>query len=223
MVGTKVPTIYFVCLFFNSDYKMKNRYYHYSKEKFTQLETKAYRNGERKFIVNDIENLPYGNHISLFVERPPLDIIGKLFHNHPFWYNGNEIYEYVIELKTLPDKLTWTMEETPHKNSFYEKYRQINGDVRTDEEIDLFWNELNKERVKLGEAGFNKASMEKCSDKYRTKTRRFYIDAGREFHDAKQYAPNVPHLMVYPELGFLLISSTREVVIGETKRLTDLF
>lgn len=200
--------------------------YHYSSLQYTRLETKRFQNTLTTEQINVSEAKAnemgevgaYIDHISLFIEPIPLDTIAGIFNNqHEFWKSGSQIYEHLIDTSTLPKDLKWSIVETPEIDAFTDQFNWTTANVR---ERVSYIRQMNSEMLRLGLSGKGVVGLVKSIKPYLGGTETAYINS-RARSDAadtiRQYAANVPHLMVYPSGGFITVKSSRLVTLGNKR------
>ena len=189
----------------------RGKFFHYSDNEFTQLESKNKQNNKPLNVipeVRQISDIDYNDNISLFVEPIPLDIIAGIYDNHPFWQSGKELFQYEIHTTDIPSKLFYRFVEMPSKSEWYEKHKD--NESMTDEE---YFQGLFDLQVARKEIGYNRNDMVNIAAKYIGKTRKAYIEAAKKNPKSEKYAAYVPHIMTYPLGGVIKVSDVRKVVI----------
>ena len=200
--------------------------YHYATEPFGVLMTRRHRGGLTKEEIDkgiDIaefrcEPKPYYDHISFFFDRPPIEIIGNIFkpYNHDFWFNGNAIYEHIVHVDAI-GKFAYFITETPERAMF--SHNHWLDSFATDYDAKhKFFVELRKLERKLGYTGDNINQFKISSNKFIGQTEKFYKLSPKvnEPEDMNKYAAAVPHVMLYPDNGYIdLYLPARELIIGK--------
>jgi len=200
--------------------------YHYSKSLYDILKNRL-RSGaaDDKEIKEQTEwnkkiNGPgiYNAHISLFFDPLPLTLLGQIFGaGHHTWVNGNELYEYVIDTNSLDEDIVYDVVESPIAVKTLDETEWVD----TDEFLIQHKKKINAIKINSGEIGKSKSKLEKEINKYKNKTKDFYIAASRR-DDFKEnfnkYAACVPHVMLYPESGTIKIESINIVKVGSDSR-----
>lgn len=185
--------------------------YHYSSNFYKKLKTRAkqdnYTNEDkRKEQILEKEQYKksgikrpglYSEHISFFLEKPPLDKITSFFpKNHHTWFKGNNLFEYIVDSSDLQN-FAFEIVEFPEKTELY-----YNDDISVETYYALLKQEINEK----GYIGFGNKKFEKAAkpligqtEKYLSllKTRPNYNDI------CYKYAATVPHVMLYPEEGII--------------------
>jgi hypothetical protein len=161
---------------------------------------------------------PYCNQISFFIEPIPFDIIGNIFNNkHSVWFNGNHLYEYLIEVDSLDKNIMFKVAETPADMKLIDSY---DTDSMPDDEFEKFMKLKQKEKYARGEIGIGRDLLKRQIKLYLGTTRQAFIDA-RKRPDAKEtaskYAAYVPHLMLYPESGIITYQSRDAITVGSAR------
>ena len=73
---------------------------------------------------------------------------------------------------------------------------------------------LNDRRRQVGEIGSGKRELEKAIKPYLGKTREAYMNRPvQDEEDFQKYAAHVPHLMIYPEKGYVKVKSQTPVTL----------
>ena len=203
--------------------------YHYSNVAFNELRTRRKQGVSDEVIVQSTEHAkrigdpgPYIDHISLFLEPVPVDVISSIFkHQHSFWKAGDRIYEHVVETDTLETDILFSIVETPVIDRFTDQFDWSITDKAVRTKYLLSMN-AEMERLKLTAHGRN--LLIEGIKPFIGKTTQLFI-AARKRSDAdmtaKQYAANVPHLMVYPKSGVITVKSVKPIVLGN-RQYTEL-
>jgi hypothetical protein len=193
--------------------------YHYSKEKYSDIRTRAMQGVDEK--VNSRSQMEdYNSHISFFLEPAPLDILGTIFKPgyNDFWFTGNEIHEYTVELKDMVIG-KYRLVESPEVTDFYYNGWVIEDPEMSDEE---FRRRKKLIEVKMGYVGTEMEDFIKVASPLVGRTREFYLKLPKRpnWHDKtyddlqSKYAPTVPHVMMYPTGGIVQYSSVKAVKVG---------
>lgn len=199
--------------------------YHYANTAFPVLKTRAAQGG---LLTSDVQNGeeeaafrrdvgPYYDHVSLFLEPAPLDILGDLFKkvHHSVWVNGATVYEHVIDSAKLP-VFKYNLVETPSDIAFMNEHWPEDVEL-SDEDKKQYFATRAAAKLKSGECGVGNAAFERSARAFVGMTRAAYIKATQHAseEDLMRYATNVPHAMLYPKGGVMhLIQPARAVVIG---------
>lgn len=195
--------------------------YHYSKDKYDELKTKELTTPmsreERQRAIERAKFTrypgPYYQHISFFFEPVPLDIIGKIFNNeHPFWYPGNEIFEYEVDISKLSSFSYHIVESKICLDEFYSL------DYGDDDDFDAvkYYRVLDELQRKAHERGHGVTDFLKGRKAQLGQTRKMYEKLPKrpnwnEIRD--KYAATVPHVMIYPIGGLIRIDKTTPVKV----------
>lgn len=194
--------------------------YHYSKKKLSELLTR-----ELQGVVTEEERKdpdmvripgPYYDHVSLFFDPIPSEILGDIFpSNHHAWATGNELVEHVVDAnKLLP--YAWSIVESPLKTFFFDHIPWL--DNETYQEVWLK-TRLILSRMK-GDEGEDLPKLLKAIKRYQNTTRDAYLKlsrrADKDSHTSR-YASLVPHLMVYTHHA-IPVDKVNRIVIGSSKR-----
>jgi hypothetical protein len=173
--------------------------YHYSKDLYPELKTRRAQ-GVKINKVEDNEERSYYDHISLFLEPIPLDILPAIHKNqHPFYKDGDVVYEYSIPLAYLKNWF-YTLVESPEKCELYYDDRVSEEDYVT--LMKKIVQENNYEDTDLKQ-------LEKIVKRFRGTTRTYFkqLPSLPNYESIKnKYAPCVPHLMIYSSKGILSYS-----------------
>lgn len=205
--------------------------YHYSKELYPELLTKAQSGSMTPFQIKLARmesrkkgwlDLPYCDHISFFFEPIPSKLLSELFTGHPVWFKGNPLYEYVIDLNKLPQEIPYHVVESVKKTALYDKFCIEKNWVEDDPKLLEEWMILEDEKARgWGEKGNSRNALVKqvfahqgiIEDTYRAAVKR------EDFvYNKTKYAANVPHLMLYPPTGSIVPSKINGVTIGFDRR-----
>ena len=200
--------------------------YHYSKERYKDLRSLRCQNKLTKKELDDLDTQytlgfnpdKYTKSISFFVEPIPYDIIGDLFNNkHNVWKNGNNLYEYLVDVDTLEKNILFMVAESPAKSKYY---LSQDTDNMSDEEFDKYLKIVEKVMYKNKDIGIGRSQLETQIQRYQGMTRELFI-AARKLPDSEstkeKYAANVPHLMLYPSGGIIQYKKINTIVIGKSK------
>lgn len=196
--------------------------YHYSDSQYAQLQSRR---------VSGLPGLPgmrhsddYLDHISFFFSPIPSKLMPEIFYKgHPFWYKGHKLYEHVVEVDDLDDKLNFRVVESERKTALLDEFSKEHNWEEDNPRTLALWNiELSKMQKKYGEVGFNKADFQAFLKTLpRDVTRHGYLVAkARDDFDwgYNKYAANVPHVMLYPSTGIVPVREVFELTIGDDHR-----
>lgn len=197
--------------------------YHYSKVKYPKLLTKR-RQGilTPEQIEDDRQGAEfredvglYCDHISLFFDPIPLDIIGDLFDNrHHTWVNGNKLYQYTVNNKYLETNIAYKVVESPIAIQLLDETGWKDDDVWKKK----WFRKRNKLLKEAGEIGHSKVDLDRQCEIFSGHTKDFFIKLSQreDFEDYREmYAACVPHVMIYPKSGIVNYESVQQVTIGE--------
>jgi len=200
--------------------------YHYSKEQYPVLTTRSKGGRATKEEISiatkwSRENNtvgPYTDSISFFFDPMPSDIIGRLYNGqNDFWLTGNKLFEYVVETRNLEPDMLFSLVESPNKVKILDDTDWID----TDDFLHEYLLKEGERMRKNGETGNGIDNLENQIKKYVGTTRAAYIAASKR-HDfqenIRKYAANVPHLMLYPKSGIILINHVNKITIGNNIR-----
>ena len=160
----------------------------------------------------------YNAHISFFIDPLPLALLSKIFgEGHHTWFNGNELYEYTVDVDSLDKDIVYDLVESPMAVKTLDETDWVD----TDEFLIAYKKKLYNLKRSAGETGNTLSGLKSQLSKYKGKTKDFYI-AASERNDFKEnfnkYAANVPHVMLYPESGTVKIESVNAVKVGSDNR-----
>lgn len=198
-------------------------FYHYAKSRYSTLKCSRLTHHltaeaiEKDDIAKNKFGLPggYYDHISLFIEPIPEKDIARIFeHKHEFWKSGNKLYMHVVDSKDFESGMGYEVVETPEMDNWSDSFDWYH---MTKQQREIALIAFYKEMKKRGLMGVGTSTMESKCKKYLGKTKGYY-ERARQRPDAeetiKQYAANVPHLMVYPPSGELAVKDVGIVVIS---------
>lgn len=197
--------------------------YHYSKELYNELKSLRAQERLSKKELDELDNEytrphsagKYTQNISFFIEPIPYKIIGDLFNNNEIWVNGQKLYQYKIPLFYIEKRIKFSLVETPEDIKLFDNEY---SETMTNEEYNLFIEKKAKNKVARGEVGEGRDNLIKAIKPFLGTTEKYFIEA-RKRPDAditsKQYAANVPHLMLYPTKGIINYESYSVITIGE--------
>lgn len=193
--------------------------YHYSKHKLSELKTLKQQNVLDKETMDRYElgaknrhqPYPYHEHISFFIERPPLDIIHELYpKDHPAWSKGTELYEYLVPVANINMK-HWRLVESNMDGFMLHLY------IRNDKYLDKWYKARSTLKLWMNEAGDTHEGLIKAINKYKGTIRKAYLKHDRK--ESYQYASNVPHLMIYVDSP-VKVNTPTKVTIGDKKLMS---
>lgn len=196
--------------------------YHYSKEQYDVLKTKElttpiskedrHKAIERALFTKDPG--PYYQHISFFFEPAPLDILGRIFgKDHHFWFPGNEIFEYEVDISKLPPFTYRIVESKICQDEFYSL------DYGDDDNFDAvrYYRVLDALQRKAHEKGHGMADFLKGRKAQLGQIRKMYekLPKRPNWEEIRgKYAATVPHVMLYPTGGLIHIDKTTPVKVA---------
>jgi hypothetical protein len=155
---------------------------------------------------------PYTDHISLFIEPPPLEFIHELFpKDHHTWVKGNRLFEHQVAVDSI-DLYAWMVVETPIRVILRTSLPWIEHDgyKKLFFRIQRFGSRLFREQ------GTTKDGLKRYLTRFKPGTTRAAYERLRKkplsADDQYTYAATVPHLMVYTHHPIpVLCSHTRRV------------
>lgn len=165
----------------------------------------------------------YLDHISFFFDPIPSKILPEVFSKgHPFWYTGHRIYEHIIDVNELEDGIRFHVVESLMKTKLLDEFSEEHNWVDDDPILLRKWeNLIAGETLKAGEAGRSRTRLKIQISKNTGITASCFIAASQrdDFHYGyNKYAANVPHLMLYPEGGKIIVREVNELKIGSDFR-----
>lgn len=194
----------------------KYKLYHYSKELYKDLRTLDAQNAPQiptRIPVNKPHDLgSYREHISFFFDPIPADIMGSIFKkdDNDIWKTGNKLYEYTIDVNSLPE-FKYNIVESPLKIRLF--YSPELDHLSGEDWLDY----LYKEKLKINEVGYHKGEFLRVLPRYQNVTRKHYLKVMNypNWDRVKdKYAANVPHVKLYPKGGIIKYESHRKITIG---------
>lgn len=206
--------------------------YHYSSELYSRLETRAVSKSMSEKEIRKARSdaaskpwfqLPYCDHISFFFEPIPASLLPRLYpKDHHTWRIGNVLYEYVIDIKTLPMRLKFEVVESPAILKRYDEFSIERNWTEKDPVILKDWMLLENQLMReFGLYGESRSSLERVIPQFDKGISEYYIRASQreDFADNKyKYASCVPHLMLYPPSGIVNPTSVNQLILGTDKR-----
>lgn len=173
----------------------------------------------------DVGKWDYKDHISLFMEPIPLNIVAGAFKEHAFWYPGNALYEYTIKLSAL-DKFNYYLAESHEKTDLINEYffikKLLNGDETDDPRILKEYGnkkiKIHKDMKYIGQGisdlkiAIANSNADIVQDYLKLPKQPLYLE------NITKYAATIPHLMVYPFNGEIEIFSSRTVIVGNARK-----
>jgi hypothetical protein len=160
----------------------------------------------------------YNDHISFFIDPIPSGMIGTLFENHHHsWYNGNMLFEHVIDTADIPQGFLFEIVETPIDIETLDKTQWVD----TDAFVKRYMFNMAAVKIANGERGKGKPSLDKQILRFTGCTEQAYTAAKKrhDWEDNKtKYAACVPHVMVYPPGGTIPVRTVNKIVIGSNAR-----
>lgn len=205
------------------------RLYHYSKEQYNALMTKrASGKASQEEIAKSeksarrilMPGTAYVDHISFFFDPIPSEILGTLYgKDHPVWFDGNELYEYVVYVDKLPQKLLYEVVESEREVAALDQFVKDHNWVEDDPVLLKKWFAfIVSEKLKWGEYGNDHSKLLYQIKKQSGHTTTNFLKAVQrdDFRDNfTKYAASVPHLMCYPATGEIQYELMNRVVIGK--------
>jgi hypothetical protein len=190
--------------------------YHYSKQLFNELKTSSalHRKPEELTKINKLiekHTSKYSDHISLFLEPVPLNILGTIYKGvgHDIWYTGSKLYEYQVNIDNLP-YFKYNLMETPFEIELLEDDRY--EDLSLEEYIDL----LYRKKKELHLVGDNVKEFKRQVALFTGLTQKKFTKLRDNPNWDKLkllYAPTIPHVMLYPKGGIVNYEKVTEVEV----------
>ena len=157
----------------------------------------------------------YSEQISLFFSPLPYKELPELFNNkHSFYTKGKKLYEYKVPYSNLPNDILFHVVETPAITKFLhmsEKKLDLDND-------DIFYSYM-KDKInltkKLGYYNKGVHNLEEIAKDF-LDIKKYFIKATAKNPNYKQYAAEVPHVMIYPDSGVINYESYKHIILGET-------
>ena len=185
--------------------------YHYSKELFTEIKSLKSQNEaickETKQYDKNMFGLKYCESISFFIDQLDLKEMPKLFNDdHPFYYTGNEVYEYQVDVGQFKDmKFIYLLSEFP------EKMEMFFDNTITDDEYSELEKKILHEKKYYSD---NYNDFEKTIREFKGKQLYYFKrmlehKKGRAFR--KMFAPFIPHLITFPSTGVIQYKTVNKV------------
>ena len=148
----------------------------------------------------------YTEHISFFVEPQPLDIMSSVYKDHDVWHKGSVLYEHTVDL-SLVNAFKYHFVETPEKIDIL-----FNDAISTVEYYSLL-NKINKDKHYIGST---LREFMLPYNQFKGNTRQFILKASSYPNwksNINKYAACVPHVMLYPKSGEVIVQSVKRVII----------
>lgn len=195
--------------------------YHYSDTRLTYIKTKGAQGKVSKLEMKEADKIaefmeevgPYYKHLSFFFDPIPRNIAEIFGKGHNFWFEGNVIYEHVVDANDLiPFK--WHLMEMGETIQLADTMKWGEGVSREQRRLQI--RELNRHDKTKGYVGETLESLEDAIEELDVVTAEAFIaerkrDKNRE--SFQQYAAGVPHLMIYPEVGMVKPISIKEITL----------
>lgn len=197
--------------------------YHYSSERYTVLKTKRkqLKVTEKDRIEaaknKDLAIGPYYDHISFFFDPIPAKHMGYFFKGvpHEVWRKGAMLYEYAVETDNF--NFGYEIVETEAD------YRQLITEWPTTpsitkEQIRQFKVNRFQRKLKTDETAKTKENFLKMANPYVGKLLENYKKAQRRYEldsERMKYAALVPHVMLYPDNGYIEYESAKRIRIDD--------
>lgn len=183
--------------------------YHYSAGDYPTLQTlNKQKEGLPKAILPKDVSEEYGNHISFFFDKVPLDIVGGIFgKHHKAWFSGSELIEYTVEVASI-GTFHYEIVESPEKTKLY-----------YDDSISIveYHRQLRAMNIAKGYVGGGPAEFIRAVKPLVNGTRKAYLEVPhrKNFKEIQgKYAATVPHVMLYPATGEVAYQSKKHVRVS---------
>lgn len=205
--------------------------YHYSKNRYDRLETRRLTQSHTPSELKEISYWTdqfnrigdYIDHISFFFDPIPSKLLPNIFpSDHATWFKRNDLYEYVIDTDDLEHPFAYDIVETPKEQQILDSTEWIPDSL---EFTTKYIRDQEERKRKNGEVGTDLSTFLKQIRLYKGKTKDFYVKAARRGdrkHNEYKYASGVPHVMLYPNDGFVEFRTINRVTIGYDRR-TEVF
>ncbi len=195
--------------------------YHYSDNRLRTIKTKGAQGRVSKLEMKEADKIagfmeevgPYYKHLSFFFDPIPRNIAEIFGKGHNFWFEGNVIYEHVVDANDLiPFK--WHLMEMSETIQLADTMKWGEGVSREQRRLQI--RELNRHDKAKGYVGETLESLEDAIEELDVVTAEAFIaerkrDKNRE--SFQQYAAGVPHLMIYPDDGMVKPISIKEITL----------
>jgi len=196
--------------------------YHYAANFFEELKTREKQDGYSSVMRDEAKKENdlylkktgirrpglYTEHISFFIEKPPLKEISNFFpKDHEVWFKGNKLYEYTIESSSILD-FKFEVVEFPEKTEIY-----YNDEI----DLETYYSMLRIEINENGYIGSGNKALEKVTKKLLGNTKSYFeeLKTRPNYKDiCYKYAATVPHLMLYPDGGYVQYKNVNKVICG---------
>lgn len=199
--------------------------YHYNTKKFSVLLSLRKQGNLSQSEIEESEQKakeyykpkPYIDNISFFIDPIPTMLLGKLYpKDHKTWFNGNLLYEHVVDVNKLEHNILYSLVESEDDSNIMD-----NTDSSTVFDISWHKNKYNR-KLRTGETGYGLMELNKQIRKHQGTLSKKFIEArNRKYSDDPEvwskYAAYVPHLMLYPSSGVIEVSSIEMIKIGKPR------
>lgn len=151
----------------------------------------------------------YYEHISFFIDPIPENIASYFPKGHDVWFKGNNLYQHVIEIDINSSPFYYEVVEFPERINLY-----------YDDTVDdkLFFSKVGKMLKNEGYIGKGYIELNKVLHEKNllNKTSEYYqLLPNRPNYDkiCNKYAATVPHLMLYPLLGYFKVKEVELITL----------
>ena len=159
---------------------------------------------------------PYCQHISLFIDPIPLKLVREHFTENKVYQTNDYLYEHQIDIKQLKTNLKYySLVENPINEFFAKAFWPIvtSSDTMYDLTKSIYFVSRNLINQLVNYQGDDYNKFKQMIFKFKGGTEKAFIDLvnSEKFKNSptnkSMYAPSVPHLMIYPIDGELLVKN----------------
>ena len=171
--------------------------YHYSSGKYQSLTTLEKRGQKYESKLPHHAYLPgrYDQSISFFFDPIPFTLLSSIYgKDHPVWFPGNKLFQYLVESDDIGD-FKYHIVESPEKTELI-----IDDEVTTEDYLRIY-PKIAKKKLYLGKGS---SELTRGSKPFINKTQQYFINAPKIkgwIEQSNKYAAYVPHVMIYPSSG----------------------
>ena len=187
--------------------------YHYNTDEFDVLLSIAIRGK------GNVGSNPraYNKNISLFLEPLPLNVAEIFKNTHAFYRSGLSLIEHVVDSNAIPLDVLYTLTETPEKVTLlYATQQWYEG--MSEDLIVANKKEIDDMEAEKGYAGQGRMNMIKACKSIPKGIEKYFMKSAK-LHEKfpgdkinEKYAANVPHLIIYPEVG-IKVQSSKQITL----------
>lgn len=204
--------------------------YHYAEQLYSPLMTRHRKGGvsnkeyQSSLVTANMYHKvgSYFDHVSFFFEPIPLGEIGKIFATdkpHHTWVNGKVLYEHIVDSDLAPKDMRYNIVETPALREFWMKENLSDHDD-DNQWIDAF-SRASALQKRIGEIGAGVASFNAVAPKYANGILKHYLTSKKSDRwdsNQRKYAADVPHVMIYSQIGTFQVELINLVTVGSETR-----